>query len=169
MLAHGAYFLLFSLPAGANKDAPLPVKLFEVSDVILLSPTSDVGAVNRRRLVAVNCDRSSGFEVVHGLLNRVMQVLGVPLVGDTDPEAQRQAQRYGGGYEWRADDSPTFFPGRHASVYARGERVGEFGVVHPDVLAAFDIQYPVSALEIDLEPFCFDQFYAPLPTHLNSS
>jgi phenylalanyl-tRNA synthetase beta chain len=31
-----------------------------------------------------------------------------------------------------------------------------FGVVHPDVLAAFDLPYPVSALELDLEPFCFD-------------
>jgi len=151
---------------GANKDAPLPVKLFEVSDVIHLSSTSDVGAINKRRLVAVNCDRTSGFEVVHGLLNRVMLVLGVPFVGDEDLVAQRQYRRYNGGYEWKAEDSSTFFPGRHASIYARGERVGEFGVVHPDVLAAFDIQYPVSALELDLEPFCFDQFYAPLATHM---
>lgn len=50
-------------------------------------------------------------------------------------------------------------------VYAKGERVGEFGIVHPEVLAAFDIPFPVSALEINLEPFCFDQFYQPLPTH----
>jgi phenylalanyl-tRNA synthetase beta chain len=35
--------------------------------------------------------------------------------------------------------------------------VGTFGVVHPEVLAAFDVPNPVSALELDLEPFCFDQ------------
>lgn len=51
-------------------------------------------------------------------------------------------QRLGGGYEWRADDDPTFFPGRHAGVYFKGERVGEFGIVHPEVLAAFDIVNP---------------------------
>jgi hypothetical protein len=35
-------------------------------------------------------------------------------------------------------------------------QVGTFGVVHPDVLAAFDVAKPVSALELNLEPFCFD-------------
>ncbi len=34
------------------------------------------------------------------------------------------------------------------------------------VLAAFDIPYPVSALELNMEPFVFDQFYKPLPTHM---
>lgn len=27
------------------------------------------------------CNREAGFEVIHGLLNRVMEVLGVPLEG----------------------------------------------------------------------------------------
>lgn len=40
-----------------------------------------VGARNERRLVAVYCAKESGFEVVHGLLNRVMEVLGVPHKG----------------------------------------------------------------------------------------
>ncbi|GAB4814215.1 hypothetical protein N2152v2_001261 [Parachlorella kessleri] len=150
---------------GANKDAPLPVKLFEISDVILLSDQADVGATNQRRLVAVYCGKDSGFEVVHGLLNRVMDVLRVPLLGDKDSSALQE--RYGGGYEWRADDSSgTFFPGRHATVYAKGQPVGEFGIIHPEVLQAFDIPNPVSALELNLEPFCFDQFFQPLPTHM---
>ncbi len=42
---------------------------------------TDVGATNQRRLVAVYCGKDSGFEVVHGLLNRVMDVLRVPLLG----------------------------------------------------------------------------------------
>lgn len=62
---------------GANKDAPLPLKLFELSDVVLLSPESEVGSRNERRLVAVHCGKESGFEIIHGLLNRVMEVLGV--------------------------------------------------------------------------------------------
>ena len=39
-------------------------------------------------------------------------------------------------------DDPTFFPGRHASVLFRGQRVGQFGIIHPEVLAAFDIVNP---------------------------
>ena len=88
----------------------------------------------------------------------------MPLIGDTDPEAQKMAEKYGGGYEWKAEESVTFFPGRHAAIYAKGERVGEFGVVHPEVLEAFDIQYPVSAMELELEPFIFDLAYEMLAT-----
>ena len=66
-----------------------------------------------------------------------------PCAGDADPAAEKQRQRLGGGYDWRAaDDAPTFFPGRHAGVYFRGTRVGEFGIIHPDVLVAFDIINP---------------------------
>jgi len=31
--------------------------------------------------VAVYCNKEAGFEVIHGLLNRVMEVMGVPLAG----------------------------------------------------------------------------------------
>lgn len=44
-------------------------------------------------------------------------------------------------------------------MYAKGQEVGCFGIVHPEVLEAFEIPYPVSALEINLQSFCFDQFY----------
>lgn len=64
---------------GANKDLALPIKLFELSDVILLAPEKEVGSKNQRQLVAVYCSKDSGFEVIHGLLNRVMEVMGVPL------------------------------------------------------------------------------------------
>lgn len=39
---------------------------------------------------------------------------------------------------------------------ARALQVGIFGIVHPDVLAAFGVEHPVSALELNIEPFCFD-------------
>ena len=66
---------------GASKDAPLPVRLFEISDVVLLTDRTDTGAVNCRRLAALQCGKTSGFEIVLGLLNRIMEVLGVPLGG----------------------------------------------------------------------------------------
>jgi phenylalanyl-tRNA synthetase beta chain len=71
------------------------------------------------------------------------------------------------GYEYfiQAAKNPTFFPGRCADVMLRrtgvaggegsGEvtRLGTFGILHPEVLHAFDIgEYPASALEVDLEP-----------------
>jgi len=127
---------------GHNQDAALPVRLFEVGDVVLLDPTADVGARNCRRLLALTSGTRAGFEVVHGLLDRVMEVLAVP----ADEAA---------GYHTlacAAADGP-WFPGRVADVLLRGVRVGRMGVVHPDVLERFGIGHAVSALELDVEPF----------------
>ena len=63
---------------GANKNAPLPVRLFEISDVVLLSDKAETGARNERRLAAAVCAKENTFETIHGFLNRVMDVLGVP-------------------------------------------------------------------------------------------
>lgn len=62
----------------ANKKMPLPLKLFEISDVVVKDSTAEVGARNERHICAVNCNKNAGFEVVHGILDRVMQVLEVP-------------------------------------------------------------------------------------------
>ena len=74
-------FVALLKTVAANKDAALPLKLFEVSDVILVDASSETGCRNERRLAAVHCSTKTEFEVIHGLLNRVMEVLGVPLEG----------------------------------------------------------------------------------------
>lgn len=43
---------------------------------------ADVGARNERRLCAVNYNKTSGFEVIHGLLDRILQLLEVPYTND---------------------------------------------------------------------------------------
>jgi phenylalanyl-tRNA synthetase beta chain len=35
--------------------------------------------------------------------------------------------------------------------------IGSVGIVHPEVLEAFEVAFPVSALELNLEPLCVDQ------------
>ncbi|KAG2482402.1 hypothetical protein HYH03_018663 [Edaphochlamys debaryana] len=146
----------------ANKEVPLPVKLFELSDVVLLDAAKSVGSRNERRLVAVFAAKESGFEVIHGLLNRVMEVLGVP--HKDEPGAASAPV----SYHWAPSDDPALFPGRQAAVYAGHQAVGVFGIVHPEVLSRFDLPYPVSALEINIEPFVFDQYYNSLLQPLSS-
>ncbi|XP_026745760.1 phenylalanine--tRNA ligase beta subunit isoform X1 [Trichoplusia ni] len=124
----------------ANKKMPLPLKLFEISDVVLQDSAAETGAVNRRRLCAVHCGRAAGFQFVHGLLDRVMTLLRQPW----DPAT---------GYCLRQCDDPAYFPGRCAQVLLRGQPLGKIGVLSPAVLAAFDLTNPCSALEIDIEPF----------------
>ena len=57
-----------------NKSAPKKngIKFFEISDVVLKDPEDPIGARNERRLVAAYAGLSAGFEVVHGLVDRVM-------------------------------------------------------------------------------------------------
>jgi len=127
----------------ANRRMPLPLKLFEISDVVLKDSNRDVGARNERRLCAINYNKLPGFEVVHGLLDRVMQLLEVPF----------DATKTGRGYHLRSADSPTYFPGRCAEVVADGRVVGVLGVLHPDVITAFEVNLPCASLEINIEPF----------------
>ncbi|PWA27991.1 phenylalanine--tRNA ligase beta subunit [Gambusia affinis] len=124
----------------ANKKMPLPLKLFEISDVVLKDESKDVGARNSRRFCAIYYNKTPGFEVIHGLLDRTMQLLEVKAVR-------------GEGYHIQAADDSTFFPGRCAEIFVRGTSVGRLGVLHPDVISSFDLTMPCSALEMDLEPF----------------
>ncbi len=49
----------------ANKNHSLPLKIFEISDVLVKDSSSDVGARNKRNLCAVHYNTSSGLEVRH--------------------------------------------------------------------------------------------------------
>ncbi|KAL0831929.1 hypothetical protein ABMA28_001447 [Loxostege sticticalis] len=124
----------------ANKKMPLPLKLFEISDVVVKDETAETGARNERRLCAVHCGRAAGFQFVHGLLDRTMALLRQPWSRDA-------------GYSLRQLEDPAYFPGRCAEVVLRGQVIGKIGVLHPNVLAAFELTNPCSALEINVEPF----------------
>ncbi|XP_056612727.1 phenylalanine--tRNA ligase beta subunit [Triplophysa dalaica] len=124
----------------ANRKMPLPLKLFEISDVVLKDETRDVGARNNRRLSAVYYNKSPGFEVIHGLLDRVMQLL------DVKPGRNH-------GYHIQAAEDSTFFPGRCAEIFSCGKSIGHLGVLHPDVINRFELTMPCSAIDIDIEPF----------------
>ena len=125
----------------------LPVKIFELSDIVLKDSTSDVGASNHRRLGALFCGNVSGFEIIHGLLDRVMGQLGAVFKLDADPNKKQLV------YEIRKSEDAALLPGRAADVLLNGKKIGVFGIVHPTVLAKFTIPTPCTVLEIDIEPF----------------
>lgn len=129
-----------------NRMQPLPLRLFEVGDVVLLHETADgtrcdgddddeeqederaseVGARNERRAAAVYMNTSAEFEVMKHLLDRVMQAL------ECRPQRPQQASGDsnnddsgigGGGYRtasWWLDPhkctDDLFLAGRRANV-----------------------------------------------------
>jgi phenylalanyl-tRNA synthetase beta chain len=146
-------------------------KLFEISDVVLpdeehVVTDTIVGAKNVRRVCATYAGPTSGFEVIHGLVDRIMTLCEVApeeeYVASSGNKIKLVHCKEGWAYTIRElksgdDGSGTYFPGRAAEILLTspkgGERVviGSFGILHPDVLGAFDIQYPTSAVELDLE------------------
>mmetsp|Transcript_25372 Transcript_25372/g.66358 ORF Transcript_25372/g.66358 Transcript_25372/m.66358 type:complete len:602 (+) Transcript_25372:52-1857(+) len=132
-----------------NKQMPLPIKVFEISDVVLLDPTSETGAVNNRRCAALIYAKSPCFEEIQGLVDYIMKQLGMPRVSRTADKETKKT-----GYYVRETDDPAFFGELGAAeVVCRGQIIGVFGVVHPEVLLNYDIPFPCGALEIDLASF----------------
>jgi len=148
--------------AASNRSLPLPWRYFEVSDMVLVDPESDVGASNHRRMSAICVFQgSSGFEQIHGLVDRILTTLGLSRQMGVYADGQPLAE---GKFALKPSVHPSYLPGRQAEVYVQvGARagavtsgpvsIGHFGVVHPEVLRAFDVNFPASAMELDLEAF----------------
>lgn len=126
----------------SNKRMQLPLKLFEVADVVLRDEQSDSGARNERRLCVLYYNRSSGFELVHGVLDRVMQVLEIPYAAGAGKSK---------GYHIRGNSNPKFLEKRSAEVVLDGRVIGSIGVLHPQVVLNYELREPCSALEITIQ------------------
>lgn len=139
------------------------VKLFEISDVVV-PVENEIGAKNVRHLAALYASYSAGFENIHGLVDRIMLCAQIQaedsyaansLTPDEIGDRKRVA-RPGWIYFVRPGNDPCFFDGMGAEVVLRKEDgidrvVGIFGVVHPQVLDNFEVTYPCSVVELDLE------------------
>ncbi|KAK9996352.1 hypothetical protein SO802_021038 [Lithocarpus litseifolius] len=126
---------------GQNKAHPKPIKIFEVGDIVLLDNTKDVGATNRRHLAALYCGATAGYEVIHGLVVRIMQVIGLVPPDDNTT------------YYLKPSEEPEFLLGTQASIIYKGKQIGTSGIVHPEVLNKFDIPDPCSYFELDIGCF----------------
>ncbi|KAF5138561.1 Phenylalanine--tRNA ligase beta subunit [Metarhizium anisopliae] len=148
-----------------NKGHSVPFKIFEVSDVAFKDESSERKARNERHFAAAWCGKSSGFEVVHGLLDRILSMLRTAFLTHDEGLTAKESVDYqvkqnptkADGYWIEELKEETFFPGHAAAVHLRlggkDRRIGEFGIIHPTVLEKFDLRYPVSTLEINLEVF----------------
>ena len=125
-----------------NRKHVLPIKIFEVSDVVFKNMDLERRSNNQRNFCAIIASNTSNFEVIHGLLDRIMQMLSIKLSKDD-------------GYWIEEGDDATFFPGRNAFVYLRhnGEstKIGVFGVLHPEVMQKYELPMAASALELNVE------------------
>jgi phenylalanyl-tRNA synthetase beta chain len=140
-----------------NKKHSVPIKVFEVSDVAFKDLTLERKSRNERHFAAAWYGKTSGFEVVHGLLDRVLLMLKAAfltheegLEGKKMDYEVREDPSKPDGYWIEEINEPTFFPGHAAAIYLRlnGKqvRIGEFGILHPTVLDKFELRYVSSSV-----------------------
>lgn len=94
-----------------NKSNPLPYRLFEAGDCIILDNTTDTGARNLKRLAAVITDeiqegsKKGIFSLVHGALDLILK---------------KSNLTFGKDYQLKPSQSPFFFPGQQFSIILGG-------------------------------------------------
>ncbi len=110
-----------------NRFIPLKdgIRLFEVSDVVLRDELTDTGAKNERHIVAAYAGLTAGFEIIHGLVDRIMGVLQIAPCENYTRDSIKASlvdsilggpYRDGLKYHIQASEDPAFLPGRCAEV-----------------------------------------------------
>ncbi len=144
------------------------IRLFEINDVVLMDDQDPIGARNARRLVALSAAHSSDFEVIHGLADRVMTCVQIKpekeyASSSLSVEQYRDRERVARPdicYYIRASEDPLFFDGMKVELVLQysgalaavpDKVVGTMGVVHPEVLSKFEVTYPTSLVELDID------------------
>lgn len=130
-----------------NRKQSLPIKVFECGDVVFKDTSLERQSFNARHFAAIFAGKSSNFEIVHGLMDRLLKALRCEFKGT------------GGRAYWlEATDDSMFFPQRGAKIMYRETKgsepivLGTIGVFHPEVLEKFELPFVCTGFEIDIQP-----------------
>jgi len=75
---------------------------------------------------------ASNFDMIHGSLDQIATVMQ---------------------FEYQLQDSneQLFIKNRGVDIYVKGIKVGVMGIVHPWTLGKFEIGYPITLLELNIQ------------------
>jgi phenylalanyl-tRNA synthetase beta chain len=107
-----------------NVHRELPMRLFALGDVVQ-------DAATHQHAAAVSMHPDADFSEIFAATDVICRELGL-------------------AFTVVESGDPAFIPGRRGEIQVDGATVGVFGELHPDVLGAFELDQPVSALELNL-------------------
>ncbi|RLG21632.1 phenylalanine--tRNA ligase subunit beta [Candidatus Micrarchaeota archaeon] len=116
-----------------NKHYEYPQNIFEIGRVVFPDEKSENKAREELHLAVALCHKNADFSSIKAVAEAVARECGkkIDVVEEKDP---------------------AFIGGRCAAILLDGKKIGVMGEIHPLVLNNFDIELPVSALEIDIKP-----------------
>ncbi len=111
-----------------NKHNEYPQKIGEIAVVF---PTKKGKHQEETHLAIAITDTTSSFTQIKQVIEALLRSLNIK-------------------YAIKEKDHPSFIQGRTASINIQGKEAGYLGEIHPKVLKSFQLEMPVTALEIDL-------------------
>jgi phenylalanyl-tRNA synthetase beta chain len=113
-------------------NAAYPHRIFEVGKAAFIDEGENTGTKTRQYAAFLHADKDAGFNTIAGQIQTFFYYI--------DRE-----------YEVKEAEDSRFIPGRAAALFYRGESIGIFGEIHPQVLENWGITVPCTAAEIDLD------------------
>jgi phenylalanyl-tRNA synthetase beta chain len=111
-----------------NINAPKPINIYETGEV--LRRLADGTIDESYNWGFASLDARASFTTAKAYMQTMLKALEVT-------------------YELGTCDEPYYIPGRAATVRIAGQSAGQFGEIHPRVLAHFSFPEPVCAGELD--------------------
>ena len=118
-----------------NRRRPMPLRMFEIDNVVDLDDSAETGAAEYRRMALVEIGRESGYATARSVVDSLLRELGWKA-------------------EYTAIKHQTFVEGRAAEFSVDGKPIGILGEVHPEVLTNFGLTFPVALAELTLQRVC---------------
>jgi len=115
-----------------NKHIEYPQKIFDIGAVFGIDNSQETGVKEGLRLAAAVCSEDSDYTEIRQILDYLLRMLDLK-------------------YEIKEYEHNSFVPGRCGNIIVNGKSIGMLGEIHPKVLSNFGLEYPVAAMEIDLD------------------
>jgi phenylalanyl-tRNA synthetase beta chain len=116
-----------------------PHRIFEAGKVVYRNDEENCGSSTRQYAGFLHAGSDANFNTAAGQLQTLFYYLSKE-------------------YDVEESDDSRFIPGRAAAILYRGNPVGVFGEIHPEVLENWGITMPCTGGEIDLDALILDCF-----------
>ncbi len=113
-----------------NRRRPMPLRIFELDNVVILDEGAETGAREERRLCFAEVGVEVGYANARAHLDAILRELGAKAT-------------------YKELEDPTFTLGR-AATFNAGPFRGRIGELHPEVVLGFSLDHPTAIVELVL-------------------
>jgi phenylalanyl-tRNA synthetase beta chain len=114
-----------------NRRAPLPLRFFELDNVVALDPEAETGSREDRHLAIVEMGKEASYASIRAVVDSLLYELGLSGTFSAEP-------------------APLFIPGRGARLSTSGAVTGILGELHPEAITSFGLDHPVAIADLRL-------------------